>query len=286
VTALPTFFIIGAPKAGTTSLHHYLDQHPRIEMAAVKEPRFFASPGKGVRSPPERISDLAQYERLFDPAVEVRGESSTDYSTYPRWHGAPERIGELVPDAKFIYLVRDPVGRTISHYKMRVASGGEREPLSSALRDFSDLCSPYIWPSLYASQLERYLRCFPQQSVLVVDQADLLAERQQTLREIFAFLAVDELVDSRFDEELLTGHELRAYPSTYAHLVSNVVAPRARWIPRDLRRSARRSVERLLWPPFDLTVDDELRARLEDRYAPEAGRLRALTGKSFPTWSV
>jgi sulfotransferase family protein len=284
--ALPTFFVIGAPKAGTTSLHHYLDQHTQVQMSAVKEPRFFAGDENGIPYPPDRVADLAQYEELFDLAVAVRGESSTDYATHPRRTGVPERIKAFVPDAKFIYVVRDPVARTISHYKMRVGLG-ESRPLAEALGDLSDLRSPYISPSLYASQLERYLRHFPQERILVVDQAELLSARRATLEQIFAFLAVDPTVDSaEFDRELLGGHEWRAYPPAYANFVTGFLGPRAKWIPPRARRFARRMLERRLWPTVDTSLEEGLRARLEERFAPDAGRLRELTGKPFSSWSL
>jgi hypothetical protein len=287
VTALPTFFVIGAPKAGTTSLHHYLDLHPQVQMSAVKEPRYFVASGNGLPPPVEQVTDRAAYESLFDPAIAVRGESSTDYTTHPRRCGAPERIRELVPEGKFVYLVRDPVARTISHFKMRVAAGGESRPLRTALRDLDDPASPYVWPSLYASQLERYLRLFPPERFLVVDQADLLGDRRATLAEIFGFLEVDPELDSPlFDAELHEGHDVRAYPSSYAHTVNRVLGPRARWVPAGLRRGSRRKVERLLWPPRDVRLDDRLRGRLEGLYGPEVARLRELTGKAFTSWSI
>jgi Sulfotransferase domain len=285
--ALPTFFIIGAPKAGTTSLHNYLDAHPQIQMSAVKEPRFFAGPENGIPYPPDRIAALGAYEALFDPAAEVRGESSTDYATHPRRQGVPERIKEMVPEAQFVYLVRDPVARTVSHYKMTTALLGERRTLREALGDLSDLRSPYLSPSLYATQLELYLRAFPRERILVIDQADLQADRRATLSQVFDFLAVDgTMLRDDFDEEHLDSSDWRAYPSGYADFVARHVAPRFRWVPRGLRRSVRRSVERVLWRPLDTNPDDDLRERLEDLYAPEVARLRRLTGKGFPTWSV
>src|SRR5665213_4176180 len=111
--ALPTFFIIGAPAAGTTSLHYYLDQHPQIQMSASKEPGFFAPVSDSLN--PSRsgerykVEHLDQYERLFDPVIGVRGEATVDYANYPRRKGVPGRIKKLVPDAKLIYLVRDPI---------------------------------------------------------------------------------------------------------------------------------------------------------------------------------
>jgi hypothetical protein len=284
--ALPTFFIIGAPKAGTTSLHHYLDQHPEIQMSAVKEPRFFAGPENGIPYPPDYVGSLPEYEALFDPSFEVRGESSTDYATHPRRAGVPERIGEAVPEARFVYAVRDPVARAVSHYKMGVALLGERRPIREALGDPHPR-SPYIAPSLYATQLELYLQRFPEERILVLDQADLLSDREPTLRQVFSFLGVDPTPDSSgFEDELLSSERWRAYPDGYASFMARRVAPMFRWIPAEFRRSARAAVERRLWPPIDTELDDELRARLQERFAPEVERLRELTGKPLAKWSV
>lgn len=285
--ALPTFFIIGAQKAGTTSLHYYLDQHPEIQMSSVKEPHFFSGPENGLPYLLDRVDRLAEYEKLFDPAIRVRGEASAEYAAHPRRQDVPVRIDELVPEAKFIYLVRDPVARTVSHYKMLVALKGERRSLQEVLGDMSDLKSPLIAPSLYASQLELYLRYFDEDRMLVIDQADLLANRAATLGQVFSFLSVDGLIDSSlFETELLSSQNWRTYPDGYVDFIARAVAPRVRWVPRGIRRPVRQFVENILWPPLDASLDDELRIRLEERFAPEASRLRALTDKTLATWSV
>lgn len=285
---LPTFFIVGAAKAGTTSLHYYLDQHPEIQMSAHKEPNFFSGPEDDVSSPrSKRITHLDKYENLFDPAVDVRGEASVGYTNYPRRKGVPERIKELVPDAKFIYLVRDPIARTVSQYHHRIAVEGERRSLREALSDLSDY-SIYVGHSLYATQVELYLPHFSQDKMLVLDHADLLADRRSTLRQIFTFLSVDDTIDSsRFDEELNTNREHRVYPPGYKRLLRPVLPAPLRWIPRSARHSIRRSVERMFMRQIEKSdLDEETRVRLEERYKGEVERLRALTGKSFPSWSI
>jgi hypothetical protein len=286
--SLPTFFVIGAAKAGTTSLHSYLDQHPEIQMSANKEPRFFAGPADGIPYPPDRVWSREEYELLFDPAFEVRGEASTDYAAHPRRQGAAERIKELVPEAKFIYLVRDPIARTVSHFQMAVALMGERRSLKQALGDLTDLRSPYIASSLYGSQFENYLRHFPRERMLVLDQVELLSDRRSTMNRVFAFLGVDHGAEvPGLDEELLSSREWRTYSPRYVRFVDRFVAPPLRWVPQGVRRSLRRSVERLFWPPLEPPiVDDELRSRLAGLYRPQADRLRALTGEEFPNWSL
>jgi hypothetical protein len=285
--ALPTFFVIGAPKAGTTSLHFYLDQHPEIQMSAIKEPRFFAPPLNPLNEK-GRVNRLDKYERLFDATVGVRGEASPDYTEYPFRQGVPERIKECVPDAKFIYLVRDPVARTMSHYDHLVATEGERRSLDEVLSDLSDPRLPYVCASLYGLQLELFLRQFDEQRILVVDQAELLTNRGAILREIFGFLRVDGTFDSpRFEVERNKGEEHRTYSPRLAQFVGRTIRPRTQWLPPRVRQTLRRSGERAFLPAHQkATLDDASRARLAELYAGEVERLRELTGKDFPTWSV
>jgi len=285
--ALPSFFIIGAPKTGTTSFHYYLEQHPQIQMSHVKEPGFFA-PSPNPLNVRRSINRRDVYERLFDPSVAVRGEASTAYTEYPFRQRVPERIKDLVPDAKFIYLVRDPVARTLSHYHHHVASEGERRSLAEVFGDLSDPRSPCICASLYALQLELFLRSFSQSRVLVVDQAQLFADRRPTLRKVFAFLEVDQAFDSpRFDTEFLKSTERRTYPPGLARFVGSTVRPSTRWLPQRVRRALRLSMERLLLPPLDMAkLDAGQQSRLIDFYAGEVQRLRELTGETFSTWSI
>jgi hypothetical protein len=275
-------------KAGTTSLYHYLGEHPQIQMASMKETNFFSGPPDGVPYPSglKRVERLQDYERLFDPAFAVRGEASPSYTVYPRRKGVPERIKELTPDAKLIYLVRDPIARAISQYQHHVSYENEQRSLEDAL-DPSDPYGRYTGPSFYAAQLERYLPHFPPESILVVDQADLLADRRAALREIFAFLAVDDSFYSRkFDTEMNTGEELRTY-SPFVVLVRYARATPLQRLPRGLRVFLRRTVGRMVSRPLEgSALSEDLRARLQRLYADDARRLRELTGKTFSTWSV
>jgi hypothetical protein len=285
---LPNLFVIGAAKAGTTSLHYYLDQHPQVQMSTVKEPNFFSGPPNGNNYPLGRVETLAEYERLFDDRFQVRGEASVGYSNYPRRQGVPAAIKELVRQPKFVYMVRDPVTRIVSQYQYRVAMEGERRPIEEALADLTDPYSVYLCPSQYATQLELYLREFPEDDILVVDQGDLLHDRRPTLSRIFDFLEVDSDQDlAAFDEQLNTGDEKRSFSIGYVRFRERLKASPLRLLPPGLRRSLRRRLEQTFWSPLPPTqLSDDLRGRLEERFAPEASRLRELTGARFPDWSV
>lgn len=287
--ALPTFVIIGAAKAGTTSLHYYLGLHPEIQMSAVKETNFFAGPPNGRPYALGQVGPLEQYERLFDATVPVRGETSPNYASYPLRPGVPERIKELVPEGKVIYLVRDPIARVVSHHQHIRAASGEKRTLPELLREIQDPTQTTTTCfSLYATQLERYLPHFPQERILVLDQADLLREREATLREVFEFLAVNpDFTSPQFDAKLLQTKDRRTYPAGYDTFVRRFLAPPGRLISPPVRRFMRRTFERAMFKPLPPPeLDDASRQRLAEIYAGEAKRLRALTGKSFATWSV
>lgn len=286
---LPTFFIVGAAKAGTTSLYHCLDQHPQIQVSPVKEPHFFAPAENGIPSPPGRIESLEEYEQLFDPSFEARGEASQSYTNFPRRNRIPERIEELVPDARFLYLVRDPIARTVSHYRHWVATGKECRPLRDVLKDPYYPYSYLTCHSLYARQLELYLRRFPEEQIMVIDQADLLADPQSTLRKVFAFLAVDDSdAYMQLDFEQWRCRDRSVPQPAPGQVAGGVRAPRRpRVAVRRIRRYARPPLGKIFrLPPKVPTLDAESRARLEALYTDEMERLRALTGMTFPTWSI
>lgn len=284
---LPTFMIIGAAKAGTTSLHFYLAQHPEIQMSANKEPNFFAGPPNGVPFPPRHVGRIGDYEALFDARFAVRGEASTGYTNHPRRTGVAQRIKRMIPDAKLIYLVRDPVERTISHYHDALALGKLRDSLEAALGEFSPE-NPLLCHSRYATQLELYLQHFPAEQILVVDQADMRTDRRASLRRIFEFLGVDSGFDSVAFERTLHASEGRpVYSPRCWAFVERLVVPRAQLVPAGSRRRLRQAFERGLLPKLEpADVEADLRMRLSDLFRAEVRRLRELTGEDFATWCV
>lgn len=182
----PDFLIVGATKAGTTSLDFYLSLHPEIHMARPKEPRFFidaAEPlgrwGKGE----------AWYRGLFRSEKKVCGEASPAYTHFPALPGVPERMAQLVPNAKLIYLVREPMKRMKSHYLMQCRRMGVPESLADSLS--TDPESRCLLASCYGSQLEKVLEFFPLEQILLVESEDLARKRSYALRRIFDFLEVD-----------------------------------------------------------------------------------------------
>ncbi len=287
--SLPNLLVIGAPKAGTTSLHSYLSEHPEISMSSPKELRFYWRNDWRERIP--------RYASHFDPAARVRGESTPAYALYPLRRNVPERVHELVPDARLIYVLRDPVERVVSHWVQtradsRRGPGRDRVPrwsLEQVIERPDDPLNGPVWGSRYATQLERYLRLFPAEQILVVDQRDLRVDRAATIRRVFRFLGVDAAFRSTtFSEELNTRSEQRELTGLGGMLWSSVLLPVAKHVPAPARRRLSRSVAEAVHRP--VSVPDRacamVRQRLFDLLASEADRVRRLTGIDFDHWSV
>ncbi|CAN5839018.1 sulfotransferase [soil metagenome] len=288
---LPNLLIIGAQKCGTTSLHRYLKLHPEVSMSVPKELDFFVVPDERVLPVGNWSRGLDWYRSHFTEQTRVRGETSPNYTVYPFAEGVAERAASVVPDAKIIYLVRDPIDRIVSHYLHRVEQGEERRPLDDALADINGEGPgmTLVYRSMYFMQIERWTRCFPGTSVLVLAQEDLKAERAATLVRVFRFLGVDPSF-SHEGFEARSNVSLAKRPPTRAGawLRRERRGAVARAMPARLRRRAASVVEAFGGSPVERrpVVSDARREQLEGLLGQDADRLRAFTGHSFPTWSV
>jgi hypothetical protein len=272
--------VIGAQKCGTSSLHRYLDLHPQISMSRPKELSFF------MLYPEPSPEQLEWYRRHFPPEARVRGESSPNYSCYPHVAGIPERMHRLIPEARLIYLVRDPIERAVSSYLHGLHMGTEERPIADALDDPDGW---YVWRSCYFAQLERYLPYFPQEHILVVAQEDLLRRRLETMKRIFAFLEVDSSFSSPQFQRMweVTSGKGRVYGVAYR--ASRRLGGPALWgrLPTRIRWFGERLVLRSRTnSAVRPGLDDELRARLAARFREDAQQLREFTGQDFAHWTA
>ena len=182
---LPNFLVIGAPKAGTTSLHVHLRAHPEVFMPEIKEPRFFGYEGRGglVKFP---IRTLEEYEALFvDVAGETAiGEATPHYLVYPN---AAERIRALIPHAKLIASLRDPVERSYSVYQMN----RRNKELNADVPFLEAIETDHNLRETYYPMLARYFQRFPPEQLAVILLEDLEQSPATTMRRLYAFLGVD-----------------------------------------------------------------------------------------------
>ena len=274
---LPNLIILGAMKCATTSLHYYLGLHPEIFMSREKELNFFVREGNWNKG-------IEWYKSNFAAKARIRGESSPNYANYPFSRGVPERIYSCVPEAKLIYIVRDPISRIISHYMHQYAVERENRKLSEALANLD--ANPYVCRSKYFMQLQQYLEFFPPSNILIVTQEELYSHRQRTLKEVFRFLEVDDSFHCRdfFSIRHKSSGKRRrnnAGSSMFRMFEMNIL--------ERLPSVTRRHLEQLLYLSFSHKIEqpmlnEGLTLRLIDHIENDTNHLREYTGCKFEQW--
>ena len=204
----PDFFLIGAPKGGTTALHAALEAHPQLWLSRVKEPKFFLCDGSPPprsehRGPGDAHSALewvwreADYLRLFDDAPSgMKTGESTPFYLYDL--AAQRRIAAAVPNARLIAVIRDPVDRAYSNWSHLRSDGLEPEPSFIKALQFEDHrvrqgYAPFWHYSRlgrYGEQLQHLYTLFPREQVLVLRYRELAEQPEDTLATVCDFLGV------------------------------------------------------------------------------------------------
>jgi hypothetical protein len=279
---LPNLLVIGAMKAGTTSLHYYLSLHPEIFMSEEKEPTFFTVEKNWHKG-------LEWYESHFPVEARVRGESSPDYTKFPAIADVAARIHSVLPDARLIYLVRDPIERIISHYLDAYSFGRVNGTLDEELKDIEQ--NHFVNCSRYYFQLEQYLEHFAPRQILVLVSEDLRDDRASTMRNAFRFLGVDDSFSSPEWEKLLyTGEQLRRkkrFGYGLLRLSDMVRSSRIRpYLSRRLMTPIH-AFNRLTAAPIARPqLSQHVRLELTEYLGSDVRRLREFTGLRFEKWSV
>ena len=219
--ALPDFFVAGAPKAGTTALHAALARHPELYLSPVKEPKFFLTDGPpptqggpgDAKTYREHVWRRADYEALFAaaPAATLRGESTPFYLYSP---AAQQRIRALIPQAKMIIVLRDPIERAHSNWTHLWSSG--LDPIDDFVRacDAEDRRVAAGWADfwhykrlgLYGEQVQHLYTVFPAGQVLLFRYRTLVDNPAGTLDRICAFLRVSQGLIREVPRENVTAH--------------------------------------------------------------------------------
>lgn len=189
------FLVIGAQKAGTTALDHYLRQHPQIGMARTKEVHFFDNDDAFANE----VIDHQAYDLECDfvPGRTIHGESTP---IYLYWEPCCERIHRYNPAMKLIAILRQPVERAFSHWNMEFNRNAEERDFLTAIRDEELLLNTgphtqhrvrsYLHRGFYSVQIERYQRYFGPEQMLFLSHDQFRAEPRASLARIFEFLGV------------------------------------------------------------------------------------------------
>lgn len=310
----PNFFIAGAPKTGTTSLWHYLRQHPQIYLSPVKEPCYFASEvrlehfGREFESTARRksqrlsqfingsmdgvdpggiVANWDDYVRLFETvgSQTAIGEASVCYLWSPT---AAINIRSRIPEAKIIMILRDPAERAFSQYLQYAANGlvkrSFREHIESSARhtgrEFNTLY-PFLEYGLYYGQVKTYLEVFPRANVRIYLYEEAWSDPSLFLKQIFEHLNVDSAFRPDMSRRALERRAPRSLAGHYL-LAKSGMAPRLKALAP---RAAWDGVRALMFKsPGSLRMDASDRQYLCDYYREDVRSLSSLLNRNLAAW--
>jgi hypothetical protein len=277
---LPTFLVIGTMKGGTTSLHLYLREHPQIFMSRRKELAFFGD--EEMQS--QGLDLYASHFADAQPHEIARGESSPHYTSYPARSDVPESIVAALGRVPLIYLVRDPIDRIVSHYHQLLGKGHESRTLNEAVLIDPD----YINRSSYAMQLDQYMDHFSRDDILVLKSEDLMNDRRQALKRVFAHVGVDpDWYDPVYDwrhhvtkRKRLPRAHVERFRNTSPYRKLSEISPRA-------LKTALTRLNVVSTPVVRRGgLDPAVRGELVRRLLPDLTRLTAYMDPSFDAWGL
>jgi hypothetical protein len=310
----PNFFVVGAPKAGTTSLYHYLAQHPDIYMSPMKEPCYFSKEIRSEHFEPSLrkkaiqleadcrqyvcgpmdqklsggiVRDWSDYQRLFAAATTQRavGEASVIYLTSKT---AAEAIASRLPHARIIMVLRSPVERAFSQYLHYVSDGlvrlSFRDHVRSCLRHSGEglgVHEPFLEMGFYAEQVQRYFNRFPRERIGIWIYEETKAHPVEFMREVFDFLRVDSSFTPDMSKRY---HE----PQIARNVKANHILRRLglwqmlkRMTPTPIRSSVRNAVYR---PTGSMTMKPEDRALMLEFYRSDIHMLEGILKRELHAW--
>jgi hypothetical protein len=289
--ALPTFVIGGAPKAGTTALWTWLSEHPQVWMSPIKEPHFLTRdvndpvPGVHIVGAPRADTfgrGIAWYEGLFEQGRDrpARGEASTHYLGAT---DGPELMNRFVPGLKVVFVLRQPVDRTVSHY-WHNRKRGHALPDIARLADEPSL-RYLLYMSRYRQHLERYFEGLGPGRIHLVLFDDLRSDPAAAYAGICRFIGVADDHRPAFAPER-NPHGLPK-SAGLQHAIARTTYLRWRFLPAPVRARARRlrsrmeawNVRRATSPP----LPPELRSRLMAEFAEDIRYVEERT-RPLPDW--
>ena len=296
---MPNFLIIGAAKAGTTALYHYLQQHPQIYMSPHKEPRFFALEGESIdfQGPGDKtrfrfVTDMESYRALFDGVSgEIAiGEASPWYLYVPQ---AGDRIKHHLPDVKLIAILREPVARAYSNFIHALREGLEPvEDFAQAMEAEAERIShnwSYRWhykqKGFYYGQIKHYFELFDREQIKVYLYEDFISNPASLLQDIFRFLGVDET----FVPNLSRKHNVSGIPRNVfldQFLIRDTRPKRilTRLLPsKRLRQPLKNQLMKLNLRPKP-PLEPSVKERFQQEYREDILKLQELIQRDLSKW--
>ena len=281
------FFIVGAPKSGTTSLYNYLDQHHSITMSSVKEPNYFSYTeieDQKLYYKTKHISTLDKYHSLFNfkNGSCLFGEASVSYLYYK---DIASRIKKYNEDAKIIIILRDPVERAVSHYNMDKRLGFVNTDLKSILDDISLknhmlFYQQYIQLGFYYLQVKRYIDVFGKENICVMKYDDLNNDNKEFTNKILGFLDLD--VDNKIDFDT----PYNSYKSSSNQLVNILysVSFMRKIISLFFPNSMLKAINKFFFNKQETKISEEIEMKLYDLFHEDILLLEQMLEIDLNSW--
>ncbi|WP_079474768.1 sulfotransferase family protein [Marinococcus halophilus] len=273
----PSAFLIGAQKAGTTTLANLIGQHPDVSLAEPKEPDYLSN---------QYHRSLAWYQDKFiHPEAEVLLDASTSYTiaspTYEYGDKSiPERLYELNPEAKLVYIMRDPVERTYSGYLHSKRYGRTTQSFSALIRNKE---FHHIYTSDYYRQINRWLEVFPRGSLLLLLFEDLKEQPEATARQCLEFLGLESKVEIKTEVYMNKSYNTTGFGAKVNGLLRKYRFINIRWVPAGLRRMLKNRLILSKKPVEKMSTED--RVYLQKHFQPMNERLKQEYGVNTDKWN-
>ena len=280
----PNFFIVGASKAGTTSLYSYLNNTPGVYMSTMKEPRFFNSDYYDEIAP-YRITDKKEYLKLFRDVKDecAIGEASPSYLADPE---SAKLIHQVVPEARIIIILRDPVERAFSMYLMNELKGRMKQSFHEVItkklehRTKSVPEYDYLDSKLYSPHVKRYLTVFGVKQVKVLMFEEFFKEPKKNMKQVLEFLHVDS------ESTDIVGTNFNPYGVPRLRIFENLLKSKTftgwivKIIPQNLQWKIKENI--IYKKEKKPKIPDEDRLILQNFYRDDARDLQALLNRKLP----
>jgi hypothetical protein len=284
--AFVRFLVIGGQKCATTTLFHHLSAHPDVYMPGQKELNFFAKPDRYARG-------MDWYRSWFDAAAPgaLCGEASPLYLAFG---SAPARIREHLPEARLVALLRNPIDRAYSHYRMAVRRGLEPDPFEACIRsqaargepplDPADPERDYLAFGEYGRCFARYLRHFPRRQIHVEFTEELAAHPERVLRRVGAFIGADPGFAYPEPGRVYHAGGQARLPRRWVRAAKRGLKAMAPLIGRERARSAAfwLETEASVRPDSERSASDAARSMLADHYRKDVASLEQQLGLNVP----
>lgn len=285
---LPNFFIVGAPKAGTTSLYHYLDEHPDVFMSPIKEPNYFSyepTIKQELYYQERGIGNWDEYKNLFEYSggKKAVGEASVSYLFYKE---VPQLIKNKIQDARIIILLRNPVERAFSHYQMDcklgyVNTSFEKIIFSKNRTRLENLFyQQFILLGLYYEQVKRYLDVFGAEKVLVILFDDFKNDTEKEIKRLYRFLEIDETIKLNLGKTHNTFAAPRNRLFSIIYRFKKVRMMMKKFLPQKIQSY----ILKIILTKKKTPVDEKTINFLNEFYKPDILKLEKLLNRNLSAW--